>query len=599
MKKHIIAFSCLLAGLLLASCSQDNLEFGQHGVTPVDPTYANADDATADKLIANVYVTARYLVTGDWGVNYVATNTVKVADSWPGGSDSNDGPDYQKMAALIDDSENSAYKDMYQRFYKIMYKCNMIVDKLNDASDHRKSVIGEAKAWRAWAMMRLTQLWGSAPLVDHPLDGINYSFYPGNTDPAVSWAWVVQQFEEAAAALPSKGGLGGQRAIGGRWTAEAARAFKGQAYLWQGDYANAKVELAKVINSGKYELWNKTASMATYGTNIGVYRSNKTAEGMTWINGSPDYKYLTLFRTEADFCDEYLLEIDTDGDATTITNTEPYWFWAYMGWRNDEIYTPANSSKDDGWGFILPTRAFGKSFCKHDGNSPRRRMTIATFDEVYHDFPYLDGSVRGIMEGKRLFDNQGFFRMKYYNFVDDLDETRYASGQSNGNRTNFPLMRYSNVLLMYAEAVCLSGEGTANITGLEALNKVRTRAGLTAAPSLDMDNAEYGIKAERRFELYLEDCDRYVDLIRWGDYKDFILDTTDDGVGDYWGTTCAWLVGLKDPTKRVTDPADVSNYEVVYDQLRDKGAWSDKFYLWPFPYTEMMSNPNLNQNTGW
>ena len=214
------------------------------------------------------------------------------------------------------------------------------------------------------------------------------------------------------------------------------------------------------------------------------------------------------------------------------------------------------------------------------------------------NIPYLNKDVRGVMSSM-LFENEGYFRMKYYDYVDDVVPERFASGQTNGNRTNFPLMRYADVLLLYAEAVCMSGEGTANISGLEALNKVRRRAGLTDAPALDMDNAEYGIKAERRFELWLEDCSRYVDLIRWGDYKKFITDTSIDGVSEHWGNECAWLVGLKDATKRTTDPTDWSNYEVRYDPLSTRGTWSDRFYLWPFPYAETTQNPNLVQNTGW
>jgi len=373
--------------------------------------------------------------------------------------------------------------------------------------------------------------------------------------------------------------------------------------MWQNDYENAKTELAKVINSNKYALWTKTATLgqSSYGKNTEYYKANKTNPGMVWIDGSENYEYLTLFRAEADFCDEYLLEIDTDGDGNTITNTEPFWFWAYMGWRNDQIYAPGNSTHDDGWGFINPTRTFGTAFCKHDRNSVRRRMSIATFDEVYHDFPYLDNSVRGIMGGKKLFSNQGYFRMKYYNFVDDVNEDRFASGQSHGNRTNFPLLRYSNLLLYYAEAVCMSGsEGTANISGLQALNMVRSRAGLDNAPSLDMNNSTYGIKAERRFELMLEDCDRYVDLIRWGDYKNFILDATENGVGDYWGTEFAWLSGFKNiSAPRPTDPWDLSNYDVTYDPMQGKGKWDDRLMLWPFPYAEITTNPNLKQNPGW
>ncbi|MDR2920445.1 MAG: RagB/SusD family nutrient uptake outer membrane protein [Tannerella sp.] len=603
MQKYIIKLMSLVAVIALVSCNDNDLEIPQKGVIPVDETYANADDKIAGQLIGEVYATAKYLITGDWGIHYIATTTVKVADFWPGGSDANDGGDYQQMAKMIDNAENNAYKDMYQCFYNIIYKCNMIVDKLNDGSTERKRVIAEAKAWRAWSMMRLTQLWGSAPLVDHVLDGINYSFTPGNTPPEESWSWIMQQFDEAAADLPSKGGLGGQRQIGGRWTADACYAYKGQGYMWQNDYEKAKIELAKVINSGKYALWTKTATMgaSSYGNNIEQYKANKTNPGMQWLDGSESYEYLTLFRAEADFCDEYLLEIDTDGDANTISNTEPFWFWAYMGWRQDQMYAPGNSNQNDGWGFINPTRAFGTAFCKHDRNSVRRRMSIATFDEVYYDFPYLDSSVRGIMDGKKLFSNQGYFRMKYYNFVDDLDEGRYASGQTHGNRTNFPLLRYANILLYYAEAVCMSGsEGTANISGLEALNMVRTRAGITAAPALNMDNSDYGIKAERRFELCMEDCDRYVDLIRWGDYKNFIQDTSDNGVGDYWGAMYAWLGGLKNPNApRPTDPWDLSNYDISYDQMQGKGAWTDKLLLWPFPYAETTANPNLTQNLGW
>ena len=351
MKKHILALAGLLAGAMMAtSCSQARLDEVEHlGVTEVDKTYAEANDMTAQQLIANVYVTAKYLMMGDWGVHYIATTSAKTAECWPGGSGPNDGPEYHRMSAMIDDSENNAYKEMYTRFYKIMYKCNMIVDKLNDGSAERKRVIAEAKAWRAWAMMRLTQLWGSAPLVDHVLDGINYSFYPGNSNPEDNWKWIMTQFDEAAAVLPSKSGLGGQKAIGGRWTAEACYAYKGQGYMWQNDYANAKVELAKVINSGKYELWDKTATMgpSSYGTNMQLAKS----QNENWSDGSEEYEYLTLYRAEADFCDEFLLELDIDGDMTTITSTEPYWFRAYMNWRKDEVNLPGNTTTaSDGWG---------------------------------------------------------------------------------------------------------------------------------------------------------------------------------------------------------------------------------------------------------
>ena len=577
MKKHILALAGLLAGaMMVTSCSQARLDEVEHlGVTEVDKTYAEADDMTAQQLIANVYVTAKYLMMGDWGVHYIATTSAKTAECWPGGSGPNDGTDYHRMSAMIDDSENNAYKEMYTRFYKIMYKCNMIVDKLNDGSDERKRVIAEAKAWRAWAMMRLTQLWGSAPLVDHVLDGINYSFYPGNSNPADNWKWIMTQFDEAATVLPSKSGLGGQKAIGGRWTAEACFAYKGQGYMWQNDYANAKVELAKVINSGKYELWEKTATMgpSSYGTNMQLAKS----QNENWSDGNEEYEYLTLYRAEADFCDEFLLELDIDGDATTITSTEPYWFRAYMNWRKDEVNLPGNTTTaSDGWGFVNPTRTFGYAFAKHDGNSVRRRAAIATYSEVYHDFPYLNKDVRGVMSSM-LFENEGYFRMKYYDFVDDVVPERFASGQTNGNTTNFPLMRYADVLLMYAEAIN-EYAGAPDDQAKDAIREIRKRAGVKTDESLLGDYRSFRdlVRNERGRELAFEGLRKW-DLIRWGTFVEKMHNA-----------------GTNQPTENKYRNVSYTNYA----SANYANVTARHIYL-PIPTKELAVNHALRQNPLW
>lgn len=602
MKRYIYIICLFAAGVFGSSCSQDLLNIEQHGVVPVDATYANADAETARKLLANINSEVIWLTMGDWGVDLIATANAKCADFWPGGSGPNDGAAYFRMARFVDDSELGPYKTMYQRYYRIIYKCNLIVEKLNREDAECKRVIGEAMAWRAWCMMHLTALWGSAPLVNHTLDGINYSFTPANTPAEESWAWICDEFEAAAELLPTKSGLGGQAAIGGRWTKEACYAFKGKAYMWQNDYANAKVELARVINSGKYALWTKTATMgpASYGANIKRYKAKMEAEGNTFIDGSDEYVYSTVWRHEADFCDEFLLEIDIDGDATTVTNVEPYWFRAYTNWRNDQFYDPANTTRNDGWGFINPTRTLGLFMAKHDGNGPRRRATVATASEVYFDFPFGDESIRGVMEGRKLYSVEGYFRMKWYDFLDDVNEERYEKGDAFGNRTNFPLLRYSDILLLYAEACCQDGEGSANISGLEALNLVRRRAGLSDAPSLNMDDFMTGIKAERRCELCLEDINRWIDLIRWGDYGTFMNDNSDNGVGPNWGVSVCYFEGLVDPDKRTDDPTDLSNYKITYEKTADKGTFNPaKHNLLPFPYQELGLNPNLKQNPNW
>ena len=62
------------------------------------------------------------------------------------------------------------------------------------------------------------------------------------------------------------------------------------------------------------------------------------------------------------------------------------------------------------------------------------------------------------------------------------------------------MIRYSDVLLMYAEAVVMGGKATANITPLEAINKVRDRVGVPHVTEANMRT----IEDERILELTYE-----------------------------------------------------------------------------------------------
>jgi hypothetical protein len=74
--------------------------------------------------------------------------------------------------------------------------------------------------------------------------------------------------------------------------------------------------------------------------------------------------------------------------------------------------------------------------------------------------------------------------------------------------TNERVMRYGDLLLMYAEALLGSGSGDPTIP----FNQVRERAGLEGLSTVSMND----IKKERRLELAMEGF-RFFDLVRWGD----------------------------------------------------------------------------------
>ncbi|HEY6900457.1 MAG TPA: RagB/SusD family nutrient uptake outer membrane protein, partial [Puia sp.] len=82
----------------------------------------------------------------------------------------------------------------------------------------------------------------------------------------------------------------------------------------------------------------------------------------------------------------------------------------------------------------------------------------------------------------------------------------------NDSRANWKVVRFGDVLLMYAEALNENGKTTDALT---PLNRVHTRAGLTAFSGLTQTQARDSIAFERRFELAFEGH-RWFDLVRTG-----------------------------------------------------------------------------------
>ena len=86
------------------------------------------------------------------------------------------------------------------------------------------------------------------------------------------------------------------------------------------------------------------------------------------------------------------------------------------------------------------------------------------------------------------------------------------TSRASDSNANWKLIRYADVLLMYAEALNENGKSTQS---LENLNKVRTRAGLDPLINLTQSEIREKIYLERRLELYLEGS-RWFDLVRTG-----------------------------------------------------------------------------------
>lgn len=90
---------------------------------------------------------------------------------------------------------------------------------------------------------------------------------------------------------------------------------------------------------------------------------------------------------------------------------------------------------------------------------------------------------------------------------------KYGGEQVIGMNTgiNFMMLRYADILLIYAEATLAGGESTTDATALDAFNQVRLRAGLPTKSVLTIDD----IMKERRVEFAFEG-DYWFDITRQG-----------------------------------------------------------------------------------
>lgn len=561
MKKYIILLVALVFSLSVSSCQQSLLDIEQKSVIDLDSFYSNATDDDALQLIASLY---HFMYTqGQGHLDMVIRNGMDDDNYFSSDVSSTATEEFDDFTVT---AENQFLKEMYSHYFTINYLSNLIVTKLNNESAERNRIIAEAKVMRAWAYMQLIRYWGTPPLVTEVISGD--AQIPNGTKEEL-WDYVFTSLTEAAAVLPSKGGAGqGANAnIRGRLTKEAAMALLGKAQFYSGDYESARQTLYNnVINTGYYAL-------------IPVQN---------------------LFHKGGDFSDEYIWEYNSEETNTTNYQGQGNRNKAnYYGWRSNFMRYPSTIYQN-GWGFGATTEKFGKfmdSFdIKADGSkSERYKNTLVSFSDFFEGdwkFYYNNGSSarlatpavpthpKDVLFSAPCPNCGGYFRLKDIAWLNDMFAT--TGSMRTCNASNWPHMRYAEVLLLYAEA-CLQ-TGTDTQRGLQYLNAIRTRAGIPTLASYSLED----IKNEKRAEMYWEG-ERFLDLVRWGDAATVLSDC---------GKQDAYFYGLKDET----EPFDFSssNWNVQYIQgTNPNGFQANKNELLPFPATEFYTNKLLVQNPGY
>ena len=144
--------------------------------------------------------------------------------------------------------------------------------------------------------------------------------------------------------------------------------------------------------------------------------------------------------------------------------------------------------------------------------------------------------------------------------------------------------RMGEFWLNYAEAMFrYTSSATATtadlpISALEAVNKTRQRAGVGDITDTDATTFWTRYQKERMVELAFEGH-RFWDVRRWKEADRYFTSITE----------------LK-LTQQLADDG-TERYSYILNQV--SRLWNDKMYLFPIPQTEILKNPNLEQNPGW
>ncbi|MCM4159878.1 RagB/SusD family nutrient uptake outer membrane protein [Antarcticibacterium flavum] len=230
----------------------------------------------------------------------------------------------------------------------------------------------------------------------------------------------------------------------------------------------------------------------------------------------PDF--YQLFKKPGELSNESLFELQYS-DYGTPSGDALYHLYAPFGPQN---WTPARENAQSGWGFYEPSKKFIKFMLDRDEEVRLQTSVLFTNDGIdelradgYTDLPSFVSNTTPSGDVINNFERANFSSGKHYLPSIQLTDGRndYSAGK------NMIVIRYAEILLMYAEAVTLGANPT-SISADEAVNLVRSRAGMPALSGVTHQD----VLDEKFAELAMEWGIRYFDMIRHEKYGELSYD---------------------------------------------------------------------------
>ncbi|SDG13344.1 Starch-binding associating with outer membrane [Dyadobacter soli] len=404
---------------------------------------------------------------------------------------------------LRNTSDNGYGQTYWTQYYKGIAGANLSLARIPgitmDAAEMKK-VLGEAYFLRAFYYFQLVQMFGNIPLVTEPVGLQSEQLRPSAATPEAIYNQIVEDLKAAeAAGLP-------MTENSGKVTLGAVKSLLAKVYLTMAGYPLQK-------GAAYYDLAAKKAEEVIDSKAFKLFTSYDDLHNPTKKNIEENI-----------FMIQYKTQLIPSGWQVSII---PY---------NKNI-----SAYSDETGGIYATGDFVKSFEAGDLRAKEKQFFFTKFTNE--------------TDRNKEVDLGGFFIYKHF---DNVAQTTSANSD-----LNWPVIRYADVLLMYAEA---SNEvGGPSAKAYEGVNAIRTRAQLPALAGLNKDTFRDAILSERWHELCFEN-------ITWFD-----------------------MARLRKAYNVTTKKFE--NY--VGHKFSYGPTLTERELLFPIPTPEIRNNTNLDQNKGY
>ncbi|KAI9432248.1 RagB/SusD domain-containing protein [Russula earlei] len=445
------------------------------------------------------------------------------------------------------DYTNAYITGLWQQCYMGIERANLLIANINKPvmdSTRRQVIYGEALFLRAYYHFLLVSNWGDVPLKITPTTDVNSISVPRTPSKDV-YAQVIKDMTAAEGKVSTSTAIGNASHIS-KTGIEAVLArvclyMAGYPLRDESKYADALIWANKVQASGEHAL------RTTYNS------TTNSAYSQVFINECQD-----IYDTK---------ECIWEADFNLNNNNTAYWEYGKVGTMSLNC---VNLDTGYAGGNIRTTI---KLYNLYKPGDLRRDWNIAPF---YFNSTATTAS-RANYAATDIIDRENAKWRRYY-------EPLSPSKQQYYNGTNFPIIRYSDVLLMLAEAENHINGPTQ--VAYDAVNQVRRRAygvsittpNTTAdlASNLPKDMFQQAIMDERARELCFEGL-RKADLIRWGIFSSTLsaINTEINASNASGANKTRWTLGYITATS------------------------SSKYLLLPIPSLEININKAMTQNPGW